>query len=66
MVYYSYTQNGWEPMESVKALEKEIADAGTEIKVIIYPGTVHGTGMAIADRMPDDLAKKYGMGIRNH
>ena len=47
-------------MEQVNNLKKEMTTAGTDIKVIVYPGTVH------AYSRPDatERAKKYNLGIR--
>ena len=34
--------DGWAPMEEVNKMKKEMAAAGVEIKIIVYPGTKHG------------------------
>lgn len=55
-------KDSWAPMESVNALEKEMNAAGTEVKVIVYPGTAHGYTRPDASTR----AEKYGLGIRYH
>jgi len=52
--------DGWAPTEQVNNLKKEMSTAGTDIKVIVYPGTVHGFSRPDADAR----AKKYNLGIR--
>jgi dienelactone hydrolase len=54
--------DGWAPIEQVRNLENEMKNAGTSIKVITYPGTVHGYSREDATIR----ANKYNLGIRYH
>lgn len=53
-------EDGWAPMKEVNNLKKEMGAAGAEIKVIVYPGTVHGFSRPDAT----ERAMKYKLGIR--
>jgi dienelactone hydrolase len=53
-------KDDWAPKDKVKALEKEMKNAGAKIKVIVYKGTVHGWSRPDATMR----AKKYKLGIR--
>jgi len=53
-------EDAWAPIEEVNRLKNEMATAGTEIKVIIYPDTKHGFSRPDAN----ERAKKYNLGIR--
>ena len=53
-------KDGWAPMIEVNRLEKEMTTAGADIKVIVYPDTVHGFSRTDANQR----AKKYKLGIR--
>lgn len=54
--------DAWAPIEQVRNLENEMKAAGTTIKVITYPGTVHGYSREDSTIR----AKKYNLGIRYH
>ena len=60
MLILQPAEDGWAPMEEVKRLEKEMSNAGADIKVIVYPGTVHAFSRTDADAK----AKMYKLGIR--
>jgi len=53
-------KDDWAPADKVKALQKEMKAAGARMKVVSYPGTVHGWSRPDATLR----AKRHNLGIR--